>query len=139
MGIEQLSSQIYSVHSSLNHLSQNIQQKREQLDRLLACERQLFNLHGELQSLLPSTRRPELHPQNWSGSNAEDFENIRNEAIVNNFHQLVNNQYTNLEQTLDHKISQIRNEISSLESQASNQRSRLSRLESQRKEMLARE
>ncbi|MFC0272705.1 DUF5082 family protein [Metabacillus herbersteinensis] len=136
MGIEQLSSQIHSVHSTISYLNQDVHQKREQLERLIQCNQQLLTLHEDLFSILPSIRRPELHSQNWVGSNAQEFEDLRETSIVNQFHQLLNYQYSNLEQALEVKITEIKNELNSLESRIYSQQTRLSQLESRRKEML---
>ncbi|WP_228116298.1 YwqH-like family protein [Fictibacillus phosphorivorans] len=135
--MEQLSSEISSVHTAISHLNHAAMVKQEQLERLQRCESQLAPLEDDLQNYSRLIKKPELHSENWMGSNAQEFEGIREESMVTPFNELINIQYSQLKDSLSNKISELKSEIQSLQSQVSSQRARLSQLESQSKELAA--
>jgi len=126
--------QMSNVHQQIYSLGYQMDQRREDLERL---ERVISDVELYQQEYDQSKRYwqdPPLTPNTWTGKFADNFQSMREKAIGESYHDVSYVQLNQILHTLVKTRETLRSEIATLESDIQNQEIRLDDLEVMKRE-----
>jgi hypothetical protein len=110
--------------SYLSYLQSQLTEKKEQVNRLESCTRELENLQNEFVHNRNSIEDPELSPHTWKGQLANAFNEVR-EDISLSYRDLYQMQLTESINIFENKVNALYSEIQALQFSISQEISRI--------------
>jgi hypothetical protein len=110
--------------SYLSYLQSQLTEKKEQVNRLESCTRELENLQNEFVHNRNSIEDPELSPHTWKGQLANAFNEVR-EDISLSYRDLYQMQLTESINIFENKVNTLYSEIQALQFSISQEISRI--------------
>lgn len=94
--------------------------KKEDLQRLTACQSSLQGKQSEFNTNEPKCLEPELTATTWQGTNADKFDDIRESGIHTSYVDISGSQFSNVFSAISTRISELNAEIASIEQTIAN-------------------
>ncbi len=101
--------------------------KKEDLQRLTACQSSLQGKQSEFNTNEPKCLEPELTATTWQGTHADKFDDIRESGIHTSYVDISGSQFSNVFSAISAKISELIAEIASIEQIIANLRAEQAR------------
>ena len=128
MSFSYINAQISSVQSTLHALNQELAEKEEQLRRLKEAQSELSDCQGDFQRNEHLYLEPDLTPKTWWGQKQNEYDNIREGEIKDNYVEVYGIQIANALGKMTEKITEITLKIEQLKASIQSAQSRLSSL-----------
>ncbi|MCM3093779.1 MULTISPECIES: DUF5082 family protein [unclassified Cytobacillus] len=99
---------------SLGYYYSLLTKKQNDLQKLLACERELQGKHQEFNHYRQTVTKPDLSPFTWQGKLADEFEDIRFEQMLKSYIDIESDQFHEVFSAISRKQHQLQQEIDSI-------------------------
>ncbi|GLO67252.1 MULTISPECIES: DUF5082 family protein [Oceanobacillus] len=134
MSLHSIDLQMSNVHEQIYNLNYQMDQRREDLERLEQVISDVKLYQQEYNQSKKHWEQPLLTHSTWAGDFAEQFESIREENIRESYHHVSRIQLDQILHTLLKARDTLRSEVTGLESDIQHQELRLDDLEVMKRE-----
>lgn len=136
MSLYSINLQIGRLQNSIYSLNQQLEQKRENLNRLEIVLPELMNGMEEYHQNTSLCTSPELSSNTWRGQLGTAFQNFRTGELVSSYRSISRIRLNRVITNLENEIEILKREIGDLRENISSQQGRLNNLYGQRREEL---
>src|SRR5699024_10069831 len=137
MEISFLNTQIATLQASIYSMNVQLNQKREELERLKTAFSELMDYQNDFHQNELVCSKPELSRMVWYGQLASDFSSFRDDDLHSSYRIIINEQFTGAITILKEKIKEIQQAIDTLNEQVFSTQSNLNNFnEQKRKELM---
>lgn len=137
MSLYSINLQIGRIQVSIYALNHQLEQKREDLNRLEAVLPELLNGMDEYHQNTRLCLTPELTSNTWHGQMGTEFQTFRTGELLSSYQSISRIQLNRTITDLENEIETLKREIADLEDRIASQQSRLNSLYAQRREELS--
>lgn len=134
MSLHSIELQMSNVHEQIYNLNYQMDQRREDLERLEQVISDVKLYQQEYHQSKKHWEQPLLTGSTWTGDFAEQFESMREENIRESYHHVSTIQLEQILHTLLKARDTLRSEVAGLESDIQHQELRLDDLEVMKRE-----
>lgn len=128
--------QIQELERLVDVTKLRIDQKKEEIERLVQAKSELLDYQGEFQTNEFRLKEPELTTTTWHGKLASAFDSFRESDLISSYREIYQTQLNEVLSDIDEKINQLKQEISRLEDNLNSYRRQLDGLYAWKKNLL---